>query len=88
MVDESRTTGDEQGRVPPPHPPDDPEAWSAADVQAQYEVAPDVVVTIERHGEEFTCAVCEPVLTRHDEAALAGVDVSVTTDSAPNRHHG
>jgi len=34
------------GAVPPPLPPDDPEAWYAPDVRSQTEVHPGVVVTI------------------------------------------
>ena len=37
--------------VPPPLPPDDPDAWYAPDVHAQYELHPGVVATI---GETAT----------------------------------
>ncbi|PSP27349.1 secretion system protein [Halobacteriales archaeon QH_2_65_14] len=60
--------------VPPPLPPDDPEAWYASDVQTQYEVHPGVVVTISRHGGEFSYEVREPVLTGADGRALARVE--------------
>jgi len=40
----------ETGAVPPPLPPDDPEAWYAPDVRAQTEVHPGVVVTIRDSG--------------------------------------
>ena len=56
--------------VPPPLPPDDPEAWYAADVQAQYGVHPGVVVTIAREGGGFRYEVREPALTDADRAAL------------------
>jgi len=59
-----------RGMVPPPLPPDDPEAWYAADVQAQYEVYPGVVVTITQDGGAFRYEVREPVLTADDRAAL------------------
>jgi len=60
--------------VPPPLPPDDPEAWYAPDVQDQYEAYPGVVVTISRRGAEFAYDVREPVLTDADEEALARVE--------------
>src|SRR6056297_1714596 len=56
--------------VPPPLPPDDPEAWYAEDVQAQYEVHPGVVVTIARQGDAFQYDVREPALTGETEAQL------------------
>ena len=56
--------------VPPPLPPDDPEAWYAEDVQAQYEVYPGVVVTISRQGDAFHYDVREPALTGDGEAQL------------------
>jgi len=61
---------DGRGTVPPPLPPDDPEAWYAPDVQSQYEVHPGVVVTITRRGTEFTYGVREPPLTAADEDGL------------------
>jgi len=60
-------------RVPPPLPPDDPEAWYAPDVQAQYEVHPGVVVTISRRGEAFAYGVREPSLAAADRTALGTV---------------
>ncbi len=61
LPDDAETAG--RVTVPPPLPPDDPEAWYAEDVQAQYEVHPDVVVTISRQANEFRYDVREPVLT-------------------------
>ncbi|PSQ61211.1 MAG: secretion system protein [Halobacteriales archaeon SW_9_67_25] len=63
-----------EGTVPPPLPPDDPEAWYAPDVQEQYEVYPGVVVTIARRGTEFTYEVREPPLTARDRDALDRVE--------------
>ncbi|WP_436936031.1 type II/IV secretion system ATPase subunit [Halovenus marina] len=65
-------TGD-KGTVPPPLPPDDPEAWYAPDIQSQYEVYPNVVVTISRDGEQFRYDVREPALTAADEEAVETV---------------
>lgn len=46
------TTGD-PSTVPAPDPPDSPDAWYAPAVRAQYEVSPDVVVTIRsRRGSQ------------------------------------
>ena len=62
---------DSGGAVPAPVPPDDPEAWYAPDVRAQYEAAPGVVATIrERDGGRFGYDVREPPLSRDDERAL------------------
>jgi type IV secretory pathway ATPase VirB11/archaellum biosynthesis ATPase len=69
--------------VPPPIPPDDPEAWYAPTVCEQYEVYPGVVTTIRQthtNGErgmdadtEFTYEVREPQLTETSAAALKRV---------------
>jgi type IV secretory pathway ATPase VirB11/archaellum biosynthesis ATPase len=59
--------------VPAPLPPDDPEAWYAPDVQAQYAVHPGVVVTITRAGVDFEYAVREPVLTDADRERFDAV---------------
>jgi type IV secretory pathway ATPase VirB11/archaellum biosynthesis ATPase len=59
-----------RGVVPPPLPPDDPEAWYAADVQAQYEVYPGVVVTIAHQGAAFRYEVREPARTAADRVTL------------------
>jgi type IV secretory pathway ATPase VirB11/archaellum biosynthesis ATPase len=71
-----RSGGDPPGRgsVPPPLPPDDPEAWYAPDVQDQYEVYPGVVVTITRREDGFAYEVREPQLLAADEAALDRVE--------------
>ncbi|SDG14402.1 Type IV secretory pathway ATPase VirB11/Archaellum biosynthesis ATPase [Halorubrum xinjiangense] len=62
---------DPGGAVPAPVPPDDPEAWYAPDVRAQYEAAPGVVATIrERDGGRFGYDVREPPLSAADERAL------------------
>jgi len=60
--------------VPAPIPPDDPEAWYAPDVRAQYESAPGVVATIrERGGGRFSYDAREPPLSPADERALDAV---------------
>ncbi len=74
LADSPRDNRRSEGRVPPPLPPDDPEAWYAPNVQSQYEVHPGVVVTIERREADFRYTVREPVLTAADEAALDTVD--------------
>jgi len=62
---------DPGGAVPAPVPPDDPEAWYAPDVRAQYEAAPGVVATVrERDGGRFGYDVREPPLSAADERAL------------------
>ncbi|RLM67535.1 secretion system protein [Halorubrum sp. Atlit-8R] len=62
---------DPGGAVPAPVPPDDPEAWYAPDVRAQYEAAPGVVATVrERDGGRFGYDVREPPLSPADERAL------------------
>jgi type IV secretory pathway ATPase VirB11/archaellum biosynthesis ATPase len=58
------------GAVPPPLPPDDPEAWYAPDVQSQTEVHPGVVVTIRDTDAGFTYEVREPALGADQRAAL------------------
>ena len=65
------TTDADGGSVPAPVPPDDPEAWYAPDVRAQYESAPGVVATVrERDGGRFGYDVREPPLSAADERAL------------------
>jgi type IV secretory pathway ATPase VirB11/archaellum biosynthesis ATPase len=65
---------DPDGAVPAPVPPDDPEAWYAPDVRAQYEAAPGVVATVrERDGGRFGYDVREPPRSPADEAALERV---------------
>ncbi|GGM68747.1 type IV secretory pathway ATPase VirB11/archaellum biosynthesis ATPase [Halarchaeum rubridurum] len=55
--------------VPPIVAPDDPDAWYAPEVRAQYEVHPNVVVTVRDIGTDFTYDVREPVLPAADAAA-------------------
>ncbi|MFC5277590.1 type II/IV secretion system ATPase subunit [Halorubrum rubrum] len=67
-------SGGDDASVPAPVPPDDPEAWYAPDVRAQYESAPGVVATIrERDGGRFGYDVREPPLSPVDERALERV---------------
>ena len=74
LADAPSGDADVGGMVPPPLPPDDPEAWYAPDVQDQYEVHPGVVVTVSRQGTEFAYDVREPPLTDADEEGLARVE--------------
>lgn len=60
--------------VPPPLPPDDPEAWYADGVQAQDEIYPGVVVTLRRQDGEFEYDVREPVLTTRDREQLDRIE--------------
>jgi type IV secretory pathway ATPase VirB11/archaellum biosynthesis ATPase len=66
------------GRVPPPLPPDDPEAWYAPDVREQYAVHPGVVATVRERdtdgGPAFAYEVREPTLTAAGEAARERLD--------------
>jgi type IV secretory pathway ATPase VirB11/archaellum biosynthesis ATPase len=64
----------QSGRVSPPLPPDDPEAWYAPDVEAQYEVHPGVVVTISRNEGAFRYDVREPALTAREREALETIE--------------
>jgi type IV secretory pathway ATPase VirB11/archaellum biosynthesis ATPase len=59
--------------VPPPLPPDDPEAWYAPDVRAQYELRPDVVATVRETDDAFAYEVREPRLSTADWHALERV---------------
>jgi len=62
------------GAVPPPLPPDDPAAWYAPDLRAQYEVHPGVVVTVRRgEGERFRYEVREPAVSAGDRRALSRI---------------
>ncbi|MFB6311436.1 MAG: type II/IV secretion system ATPase subunit [Salinirussus sp.] len=74
LSEEPRRGEDEGGLVPAPLPPDDPEAWYAPDIQAQYEVHPGVVVTITRTGPEFAYDVRDPILTAADSERLDRVE--------------
>jgi len=60
--------------VPPPLPPDDPEAWYAPGVLAQYEPFPDVVATLREARDGFAYEVREPGLSPAGEAALERVE--------------
>jgi len=67
-------TTERSGRVPAPVPPDDPEAWYAPDVRAQYAPAPGVVATIREYDEgRFAYDVREPPLSPADERAVETV---------------
>lgn len=57
------------GHVPPPLPPDDPEAWYAPNVRAQYELHPDVVATVSECETGFEYDVREPKLSERDADA-------------------
>ncbi|MFC4405337.1 type II/IV secretion system ATPase subunit [Haloarchaeobius iranensis] len=65
-----RASTDDDGRVPPPIPPGDPDAWYAPDVRDHYTVHGDVVATVAETGEGFTYDVREPSLTPDEEATL------------------
>ena len=65
---------EQSGRVPAPVPPDDPEAWYAPDVRAQYAPAPGIVATVREYDEgRFAYNVREPTLSPSDERALETV---------------
>ena len=57
------------GFVSPPLPPDDPEAWYAPDVRAQYEIHPGVVATIADAEDGFEYRVREPPLSADSRKA-------------------
>jgi len=69
LSDRRTGSGDRDGLVPPPLPPDDPEAWYAPDVRAQYEVHPGVVATVADSDEGFEYRVREPPLSTGEAAA-------------------
>jgi len=62
----------DDGPVPTPRAPDDPDAWYAPDVVDQYEVSPGVVATIRETdaGDDFRYDVREPSLGPTDRAAM------------------
>ena len=62
------------GEVPPPIPPDDPDAWYAPNVRAQYELHPGVVATIAETTQGFHYHVREPTLSPADLDALQRVE--------------
>ena len=64
---------DHEGRVPPPLPPEDPDAWYAGDVRAQREVHPGVVTTVRETDDGFEYDLREPRLDATDERELAAV---------------
>jgi type IV secretory pathway ATPase VirB11/archaellum biosynthesis ATPase len=64
---------DREGRVPPPLPPDDPDAWYAPDVRAQYEIHPGVVATVREAEAGFGYEVREPGLGTRERAAMSKV---------------
>ena len=74
LADAGSGAPDDGAAVAPPLPPDDPEAWYAPDVCAQYEVHPGVVVTISDRGSDFVYAVREPPLTADDRTALDRIE--------------
>jgi len=74
LATEAERTRDEAGgAVPPPLPPDDPEAWYAPDVRAQYELRPDVVATVRETDDAFAYDVREPRLSAADWHAVRSV---------------
>ncbi|WP_135820224.1 type II/IV secretion system ATPase subunit [Halostella litorea] len=68
-----RSRDDPAGAVPPPLPPDDPEAWYAPDVRSQYEIHPDVVATVRETDDAFAYDVREPRLSAADRDAVERV---------------
>jgi len=75
----SAADGDETGvhgpAVPPPEPPESPDAWYAVGVREQYEVTPGVVVTIHDTAGSvgFSYQIREPAVGARSERALASV---------------
>ncbi|MFB6154532.1 MAG: type II/IV secretion system ATPase subunit, partial [Haloferacaceae archaeon] len=69
----SDTDTEREGLVPPPLPPDDPDAWYAPDVRAQYEIHPGVVATVREESAGFAYEVREPGLGPRERAAMAKV---------------
>ena len=65
-----RDAADERREVPPPLPPDDPDAWYAPDVQAQYDVHAGVVATIRETETGFDYEIREPPLGTSGRAAM------------------
>ncbi|WP_132057070.1 type II/IV secretion system ATPase subunit [Halorussus amylolyticus] len=66
-------------RVPPPLPPDDPDAWYAPRVRDQTELHPDVVATIRETDDGFDYLVREPFLSPAGDDALARVEDHFST---------
>ncbi|PSP77028.1 secretion system protein [Halobacteriales archaeon QS_1_68_20] len=71
IADGPPSSADRSGLVPPPLPPDDPEAWYAPDVRDQSEVHPGVVATIADDDDGFEYRVREPPLSAEGGEALA-----------------
>ncbi|MGM0590007.1 MAG: type II/IV secretion system ATPase subunit [Halobacteriota archaeon] len=65
--------GEQSVRIPAPLPPDDPDAWYASNVRAQYEIFPGVVATIRETDTGFTYEVREPSLGPRDRAAMRSI---------------
>ena len=59
--------------VPPPEPPDSPDAWYAPDVHDQYALGSGVVATVETENGEFVYDVREPELSARAESDLESV---------------
>ncbi|PSQ17046.1 secretion system protein [Halobacteriales archaeon QS_8_69_73] len=59
--------------VPPPEPPDSPDAWYAPDVHDQYALGSGVVATVETENGEFVYDVREPGLSACAERDLESV---------------
>lgn len=71
--------------IPPPVAPDDPEAWYAPEVRAQYTLSPGVVATVREQstGAPFAYAVREPSLSPDARDALAAL-ADQLTDARPD----
>ncbi len=65
--------GSDELPVPPPLPPDDPDAWYAPDVRAQYEVHSGVVATVRETERGFRYEVRTPELGPTGERAMERV---------------
>ncbi|WP_266075749.1 hypothetical protein [Haladaptatus caseinilyticus] len=72
-LDTATTSSPATSIVPPPIPPDDPEAWYAPDVRDQRELHPGVVATIREKDDDFHYDVRTPVLGARDERALVRI---------------
>ena len=59
--------------VPPPEPPDSPDAWYAPDVHDQYALGSGVVATVGTENGEFVYDVREPGLSARAERDLESV---------------
>ena len=61
---------DERFIIPPPEPPDSPDAWYAPAIRAQYEITHGVVATIREQESAFYYDVRPPTLTTHAQSSL------------------